>query len=331
MTIREFAKLCDVSPATVSRYFSGGSGLSPAIAKNIQKMADEVGYIPASRARKPKTASQVFAVFIPVWRHCFFSDLLVHLEQLAQKQNFQMLVLPSNGQDLKNCVSLLRTISPMGVLLLDELTDDPLAEMLYQERIHTVMCGSLSLKHLFPAVHIDDMAAAYDGANYLMDLGHKNIGIISAKPQTISSGFQRIMGCRKAMEDAGLSLPDENITYGGSSFQDGYSAMNQLFDRHLPLTAVFAFSDDMAAGAITSIREHGLSVPEDISVLAFDNCVVSLETRPQLTTIAQPIDLIASRSLELLCEYPETPESITLRHTIMERNSCRPCLSHPGG
>lgn len=323
MTIREFAKLCGVSPATVSRYFSGGSGLSPAIAKTIQTTAEEVGYVPASRTRKAKADRPCFVVFTPMWRHGFFNDTLYHLEQQTQKLNFQMLVLPSKEPDLKNCISLLRTISPLGVLLLDELTDDPLADMLYQERIHTVMCGSLSLKRLFPAVHIDDMAAAYDGANYLMKLGHKHIGIISAKPQTISSGFQRIMGCRKALEDAGFSLPDENIAYGGSSFQDGYSAMNQLFERNLTLTAVFAFSDNMAAGAITSIQEHGLSVPQDISVLAFDNCTVSLETRPQLTTIAQPIDLIAARSLELLCEYPETPESITLRHTIIERASCR--------
>lgn len=327
MTIREFAKLCDVSPATVSRYFNGGTGLSPAIAKNIQQMADQVGYMPASRIRKSKTAYESFAVFTPIWRHSFFNELLAYLEQLGQKMGLQMLVLPSREADLKKCSNILRSISPMGVFLLDELNDDPLAEMLYEQQYHTVVCGALSLKHLFPAVHIDDMAAAYDGANYLISLGHKNIGLISAKPQSISSGFQRIMGCKKAMEDAGLSLPDQQIVYGGYSVQDGYFAMNQMFDRHLPISAVFAFSDDMAAGAMASITDHGLSVPEDISVLAFDNCAVSVETRPNLTTIAQPIDLIATRSLELLCDYPETPESITLPHTIKKRASCKTHLA----
>ncbi len=327
MTIREFAKLCDVSPATVSRYFSGGTGLSPAIAKNIQQMVDQTGYTPATRMRKSKAGCESIVVFNPIWRHSFFNELLTYLEQTAQKMGFQMLVLPSREPDLKKCLNLLRSISPMGVLLLDELNDDPLAEMLYQQQYHTVVCGALSLKHLFPAVHIDDMAAAYDGANYLIDLGHKNLGLISAKPQSISSGFQRIMGCKKAMEDAGLSLPDKHIVYGGSSVQDGYFAMNQLFERRLPISAVFAFSDDMAAGALASIMDHGLSVPNDISVMAFDNCVVSLETRPHLTTIAQPIDLIATRSLELLCDYPETPESITLPHTIKKRASCKTYLA----
>ncbi len=116
-----------------------------------------------------------------------------------------------------------------------------------------------------------------------------------------------------------MSLPDKHIVYGGSSVQDGYFAMNQLFERRLPISAVFAFSDDMAAGALASIM--------DISVMAFDNCVVSLETRPHLTTIAQPIDLIATRSLELLCDYPETPESITLPHTIKKRASCKTYLA----
>lgn len=103
--------------------------------------------------------------------------------------------------------------------------------------------------------------------------------------------------------------------------------MNQLFERRLAISAVFAFSDDMAAGALASIMDHGLSVPDDISVMAFDNCAVSLETRPHLTTIAQPIDLIAARSLELLCDYPDTPESITLPHTIKKRASCKTYLA----
>ena len=322
MTIREFAKLCGVSPATVSRYFSGGAGLSPAAAEKIQKQAEALGYRPASRSRKARTDSRVFAVFTPVWRHCFFNDLLAHLVRLAASQGFQMMVFPSAVSDPSVYVPLLRALSPMGALLFDELPDDPLAEILHQEHIPSVMCAALSLNRYFPSVHVDDMAAAYDGANYLMRLGHKNIALISAKPQTISSGFQRIMGCRKAMEDAGLVLPDSHIVYSGSSFQDGYQGMNQLFDRELPISAVFTFSDDMAAGALISIQEHGYSVPDDISVLAFDNCTVSEETRPKLTTLSQPIDLIAARSLELLCDYPETPESITLRHSLVERDSC---------
>ena len=103
--------------------------------------------------------------------------------------------------------------------------------------------------------------------------------------------------------------------------------MNQLFDRKLPLSAVFTFSDDMAAGAIISIQEHGFSVPGDISVLGFDNCTVSEETLPKLTTLSQPIDLIAARSLEILCDYPAAPESIILRHKLVERASGGPHLA----
>ena len=322
MTIREFAKLCGVSPATVSRYFSGEAGLSPAAAEKIQKQAEASGYRPASRSRKARANSRVFVVFTPVWRHCFFNDLLVHLEHLAASQGCQMMVLPSAVSDPSVYIPLLRALSPIGTLLFDEHADDPLAELLYHEHIPSVMCAAISLNQRFPSVHVDDMTAAYDGANYLIDLGHKNIGLISAEPQAISSGFQRITGCRKAMEDSGLSLPPEHIVYCGSSFQDGYQGMNQLFDRQLPLSAIFTFSDDMAAGALVSIQEHGFSVPDDISVLSFDNCSVAEETRPKLTTLAQPIDLIAARSLELLCDYPQMPESITLRHTLIKRASC---------
>ena len=114
MTIREFAKLCGVSPATVSRYFSGGAGLSPAAAEKIQKQAEALGYRPASRSRKARTDSRVFAVFTPVWRHCFFNDLLAHLERLAASQGFQMMVFPSAVSDPSVYVPLLRALSPMG-------------------------------------------------------------------------------------------------------------------------------------------------------------------------------------------------------------------------
>lgn len=323
MTIREFAKLCNVSPATVSRYFSGGSGLSPAIAQTIQETATTVGYVPTTRTKKNHT--QLFFLFMPMWRHCFFNDMTGYLEEQSAQFQMQMAVFPSKWTNFDHCAELIQRCSPAGAILFDELLHDPLANFLHQKRIPTVMCGSLSLDHIFPSVHIDDMSAAYEGTNYLIQLGHRNIGIISAKPQAVSSGYQRVMGCKKALEDAKLSLPDAHIVYCGSSFQDGYEGMNLLFQRGLPLTAVFAFSDDMAAGTIASIHEHHLSVPEDISVLAFDNTSTALESRPKLTTIGQPLNLIAKRTLELLSDYPKTPESITLRHSLVIRDSCSVC------
>ncbi|MDO4294756.1 MAG: LacI family DNA-binding transcriptional regulator [bacterium] len=322
MTIREFAKLCNVSPATVSRYFSGAANLSPEIAKTIQEKAAAFAYTPSSRGKHSN--SHFIFLFTPLWRHCFFNDMTALLQEKASSFSFQIAVFPSKWDNYEACSELLTRFSPAGAILFDELLDDPLARLLQKQQIPTVMCGSLSLDHLFPAVHIDDLSAAYEGTNYLIGLGHTHIGVISARLQTISSGYQRVMGARKALEDASLSLPEEHIVYCGSSFQDGYEGMNALFLRKLPLTAVFAFSDDMAAGAIVSIQEHGLSVPEDISVLAFDNSSAALECRPKLSTIGQPLELIAQRSLELLTDYPSVPETITLRHSLIQRDSCAP-------
>lgn len=325
MTIREFAALCGVSPATVSRCFSGQGSVGAEVRTRIEEMARKTGYRPPEGYRSRRKANAAIAVLVPGFRHSFFDDVLGELHRQAEELGKQLVVLPMDRRDPRHTLSLLQMLLPVGVILLDERAADPIADALSRENRSAVVCGGQAMGRRFSSVHIDDLMAAYDGTNYLLDLGHREIGFLSDDQHSVSSGFQRITGCKKAMEDAHIPLsPARIVCGGGTRFGDGYDGMAKLLDEAPGLTAVFAFSDDLAAGALTCLHDRGLRVPEDISVLGFDDSSLSERLRPKLTTVHQPIAQIARKSIEYLLELQKSAEisSLTLPYSIIERDSC---------
>lgn len=325
MTIREFAKLCGVSPATASRFFSGRGSISEPVRLRIEQVAKKTGYAPPDSFRGRRKTSSIIAVLVPNFKQAFFTDMIEELRENAGRLGKRLLIFPMDESNPQNTLALLSSCEPMGVILLHESVDFPLADALSRRNIPVVVCGALATGRRFSAVHIDDMMAAYDGANYLIGLGHKDIGFLSDGSRAISSGFQRLTGCRKAMQDAHLLMPDEHIEAGGMTFEDGYKEVDVLMERCPHLTAIFAFSDDLAAGAITRLREMGKRVPEDISVLGFDDNSMARRFNPQLTTVRQPMEQIAVKTLERLINMQGAHDvsSLTLSCELAERESCR--------
>ncbi|MCF2670863.1 LacI family DNA-binding transcriptional regulator [Butyricicoccus pullicaecorum] len=327
MTIREFAKLCDVSPATASRFFSGRGSISEPVRLRIEQMAKKTGYAPPDSFRGRRKTSSVIAVIVPNFRQCFFNDMLEQLRAHAEHMGKRLIILPMDESNPQNTLALISACEPMGVILLHESVEFPLADALSRRNMPVVVCGGLAAGRRFSAVHIDDMMAAYDGVNYLIGLGHTRIGFLSDASRAISSGFQRLTGCRKALEDAHLTMPEERVQAGGMTFEDGYRGVTPLLERCPDLTAIFAFSDDLAAGAIARLQEVGKRVPEDISVLGFDDNSMARRFNPPLTTVRQPMDQIAQKTIERLAGMQGAHDisSLTLACEIAERASCGAC------
>lgn len=331
MTIREFAKLCGVSPATISRYFSGQGTIGEEMRRRIEKEAKKTGYHPPDSYRSRRKNNATLVVLLPHLRHTFFTDILEELRQQAEKFHKKLAFLIMDEHTPQNTLSLIQTLAPAGILLLHESTEDPIADVLGKQNIPIVVCGALAAGRRFSSVCIDDMMATYDGMNYLIELGHRDIGVIADNSRAISSGFQRITGCKKAMEDARLDFPESNIVHGGLTFDAGYQGAQTLLRRAPQLSAMFAFSDDAAAGAIAFLQDAGKDVPGDISVLGFDDNSLAEKLRPRLTTVHQPLSLIAQKSIERLLEIQGAHDmaSFTLSCEITERQSCRRILRKP--
>lgn len=325
MTIREFAKLCDVSPATCSRFFSGKGSISEPVRLRIAEVAKKTGYVPPETFRGRRKASSIIAVILPHFRQCFFNDMLEELRAQAAAVEKRLVVLPCDDEPPQNTLALLSAIGPMGVVLLHEALDYPLADALSRRNLPVIVCGGVAAGRRFSSVHIDDMMAAYDGTNYLLSRGHSRIGFLTDSSRSISSGFQRLTGCRKAFEDAGLTLDESLLEPGVMTFEAGYEGAARLLERHPDLTAIFAFSDDLAAGVISRLHEMGRRVPEDVSVLGFDDNSMAHITVPPLTTVRQPLTDIARRTIERLALMRGAHDisSVTIGCEITERGSCR--------
>ena len=125
------------------------------------------------------------------------------------------------------------------------------------------------------------------------------------------------------MEEAGLPMPDSHVRSGAVTFQAGYDAVEQALRQGISFTAVFAFSDELAVGAMAALFDRGLRVPQDVSVLGYDDLPIAIRVRPKLTTIHQPIDMFVRKALELFDREPsDLTEELLLPHSISQRDSC---------
>lgn len=158
------------------------------------------------------------------------------------------------------------------------------------------------------SVSVDDMAASDRMIEYLYKQGHRRIGIIGGKPNLSRPSLARLAGCQSAMLRLGLPFEmEKQYAYARFSLRSGYEAMEYLLDHSPDITTVFAMSDLMALGAIRALQDHGLRVPQDISVAGYDGIALGQYSIPRLTTIRQDMEQLAQRSAKILLHCIEEP------------------------
>ncbi|MFW5736832.1 MAG: substrate-binding domain-containing protein, partial [Halanaerobium sp.] len=172
-------------------------------------------------------------------------------------------------------------------------------KLLKETEIPTVVVAR-EVEEDLPSVHIDNVKESYRAVKYLINSGHHKIAMISGNANDKESGLYRIQGYKQALNDNNLKIREDLIVEGNFKLQSGIKAMDEILKRDSSITAVFAASDEMGVGAIKAIKKAGLKVPEDISVIGFDNNIISLACDPELTTISQPEEELGWRSMEML-------------------------------
>ena len=173
---------------------------------------------------------------------------------------------------------------------------------------------------------VNNHQGGYLAGQYLLRLNHRRIGCITFS-QPLSYVTSRIVGFRQALSEAGIELTTEDFAIGNGRYDSGYQAMQELRQRRPDLTAVFVFNDLMALGAMNGLHAQGIRVPEDISIIGYDNIFYASTFEPALTTIAQPIAAIGqeciARLLERIHQPEKQPAHTTLPVELIERSSCR--------
>lgn len=321
-TARDVAKKAGVSLATVSRYFSGGKVVSTELARKIEDAADKLGY--EHKGRRHRNCG-VIAVLIPEFPLEFFSEVMREIVDQMPRYDYRVVFIPIfEGKD--DYKQYFNEMNIEGVIYLDENISEDILNYIASKNIRTVMCGGATLDRRLGMVHINDLAAGYEGTRYLLEQGHERILFLSDRNRYISSVFQRLTGAKRAMEEKNITF-DENsmVMFGAVTYDMGYRLARQAVEKEKEFTAIFAFSDEMAIGAMAALKACGVDVPGDVSVLGFDDITSAARAVPPLTTIHQPIRQFVTKSLNMFLNLYGEEENmdITLPFDIVQRSTCQ--------
>jgi len=271
----------------------------------------------------------LIGVIIPDVSQRFYSILLSGIEEVASRRNYNIIIcdiVESLSNELKY-LNILKAMNADGIVIMHEKFSTKIEEFLKTADIPFVLCSVKALNMNACSITIDDFSASYEAVSYLAKLGHQKIALIGGDIDDITTGQNRYRGYRKALIDNELIYYEKLFVVGNFKISGGYSAMGKILDSGIMPTAVFVVSDEMALGAVTCILDRGLKVPDDISVIGFDDIDLASHIRPRLTTIHQPIKEIGMKSAEVLVDLIDGEKSksneVVIKHELIFRDSCR--------
>lgn len=339
VTIRDVARQAGVSPATVSRVLNRPELVDEQTRERVRQAMAELDFHPSAIARGLSVRrTDTIGLIVPGITDLFFNELYAGIEQAAARHGRKVLMYntENNAHRVLDAFSFLKQHEVDGILYTSALVDEDFDPLLSRIGIPVVLALTESTaKTPLPAFKVDERRAVFDAIAYLVARGHRRIGFLGARLPNEITGQQRYEGYLQAVRYFGLETGDTFVEYGNYRMESGYQAMRRLLERQseLRLTAVAAVSDEMAMGAIRCLADHGLRVPDDISVMGFDDLRVTAMITPRLTTVAQPFREIGARAVERLVELMEQPEMASaqhgvyyLPHQIVERESVRALL-----
>jgi len=329
-TIRDVASKAEVSIATVSRVVNGNRPVHPDIRERVLKAVEELDYRPNYLARGLRQSNTcMIGLIIPDNSNPFYAELARAIEDAGFAAGYNVILCNSDLSEEKQqaYIDVLLSHKVDGVILINMLLP-PLKslERILAENIPVMLANIDTLVPDLDQVMVDDHQGGYLAGQYLLRLNHRHIGCITYS-QSLSYEPFRIAGFRQALAQFGIELTKESFANGNGRYESGYQAMQELLQRRPDLTAVFVFNDMMALGAMNALHAQGMRIPEDISIIGYDNIFYASAFEPALTTIAQPIAAIGQECITQLLERIQQPEKppthITLSVELIERSSCR--------
>lgn len=328
VTIYDVAREAGVSMATVSRVVNNNPNVKPQTRKRVFESIERLGYRPNAVARglaSKKTTT--VGVVIPDISNAIFAEVARGIEDIANMYRYNIILCNADKRKDKE-ISVINTLLEKqvdGLLFMGGTVTKEHLEAFKTSSVPIVLCATTDNNNSIPAVDIDHEKAAFDAVSLLIQYGHRNIGMISGTLQDPANGYARFQGYKKALEAAGIPLIDEHIRIGNYRYESGIEAMKYFIELADKPTAIFAATDEMAIGAIHTIQDANLKVPEDISVISVDNSRMASMVRPLLTTVAQPMYDIGAVSMRLLTKLMNKEQvevtKIVLPHEVIVRKS----------
>jgi LacI family transcriptional regulator len=302
-TIREIAELAGVSIATVSRVVNSREDVSPETRELVQTIVRERGYTTNRSARGLANGrTGLIGATVPLVHAAYFSFLLSGAAEALYEQDMRLVLCPTmheHDREVSLLERLMQGTTDGAVIILPEESSDELELLLSHGYRFVVIDPLLPLNERIPAVSAAHTAGADQAMKHLLSLGHRRIAAITG-PRPMKATADRLRGYYAALAAAGI-MPDPELEIEGNfEINGGVTGTAQLLDLPDPPTAIFAFNDNMAIGAIQTARARGLTVPDDLSIVGFDDLEEAEIVTPALTTIRQPLAEMGRIAVSLL-------------------------------
>lgn len=306
MTIKDIAKESGYAVGTVSRVLNNHPDVSEKARKTIMAVVEKHHFKLNSNAKHLKQqASSGIAIIVKGSQNMLFASIVERLQRLISEKKYASFIyyIGEEENEVERAERVCLERHPLGILFLGsdlEFFKERFDRLEIPCVLVTNSAAELGFDNL-SSVSTDDEAGAQAAVAHLLKLGHRNIGILGGYMEKSHAAHTRYKGCEKAFAEQGMKL-EPGLQYRSAFFsmEEGYHAMEQLFEQMPDLTAVFAMADVLAVGAIRAIRDRELRVPEDVSVIGFDGIELGNYLSPRLTTVRQARERIADRSLEIL-------------------------------
>ncbi len=333
-TSHDVAKLAGVSRTTVSFVLNSvhTEQIPEETRQRVLDAAKHLGYRPHAAARSLAT-SQTCTIGLVLYQSAdrivgdaFLATVVRGLAEVAQQRGFRLLLHPFEEIGKSEAyISLVLENRIDGLIVSGPRSDDGQLPKLGEEGFPVVLLGQLKDVDV-SFVDVDNTAAARCAVAHLIQLGHRRIGLITNAPLEYTASEDRWQGYRQALSEAGLPYDEAIVQYGNFGEKSGYQAMKELVALPQPPTATFVASDEVAIGALAALHKHGLSVPEEMAIVGFDDIPVARYLVPSLTTMHLPAYELGLRAADMLVKTIQGEEiakrGVLLDTELIIRESC---------
>ena len=311
VTIKDIAQAAGLSPATISLVLNNRPyRIAPQTKERILTIAREMGYRPNSAAVSLKTnRSYTIGLIVPDIRNDYYATYAKGLEDTCQECGWSMILCSTNFnyERERQYIETLRTKCIDGISVVSTPPNPPVSnsdhvELILSLNIPVVQMDLTSYRPPVNAVISDHVKGGYMATRHLLSLGHRKIAFLTG-PSYLEGSDSRLKGCKKAFDDYGMEWDDDMVYVGNYTYESGLDGIDYLSDKEF--TAVFAFNDLMACGVYNGLAKYNLSVPDDVSVVGYDDHFVSGILSVPLTTVHQPIFDMGKEAARILIHAAE--------------------------
>lgn len=334
MNIRDIARLAGVGVSTVSRVINEHPDVKDETREKILKIIKESNYIPNNSARiLKKNNTNNIGVLVKGVFNPFFAEMINIIGNRINEAGYTMILQQNDyatEDDVANLIAFVKEKRLQGIICLGgnflNINDESFQFLDIPVVLTSVNTLSKESKSKFSSIGIDNVLAAKASIQYLIDKGHRNIGILLGEKNDVGISGLRLEGYKKALEENNIPYSEENVFIGDYDYSGAYRVTKEIINNRKDITAIFSISDIMAVGAAKSVIDQGLQVGEDISIMGFDGMDISKYYNPGITTVKQPKKNMANNSIDLLLALlakKEDHKHIIFETKIIERESCK--------